>query len=73
MRKTYKHYTVLTTERLNEIRNSIEQEHKTPQFVSRNWLIESLSQCVCYLEGIGCLESIPKMAFPESKGALGDE
>ena len=70
MRKTYKHYSVLTTDRLRTIRDSIEKEHtEGPDYVSRSWLIESLSQCVCYLEGIGCLESVPKMTFPTGKGA----
>ena len=69
MRKTYKHYPVLTTDRLRTIRDSIEKEHTHPhEYVSRAWLIESLSQCVCYLEGIGCLESVPKMLAPTKKG-----
>lgn len=50
MKKTYKHYSVLTSDDMDMIRESLIAEHKTPNHVSRSWLIERLSQCVCWID-----------------------
>lgn len=51
-RKTYRHYPVLTADTFWKIRDSIAEEHRTQNYVSRAWLIERLAQCICALEGL---------------------
>lgn len=51
MRRTYKEYRVLDDKTLALIIQSLIQEHKTPNHVSREWLIERLSQCASWIEG----------------------
>lgn len=70
MKKTYKHYSVLMDKDIEMIRSSLIQEHKTPNYVSRNWLIERLSQCLCWIEGCNLLYAAAVLVSTQTYWAI---